>query len=192
MDSGSRVFWGLVTVLVGASVAFTIGAERQRRELRVAEVELATGDLVALDRVVDGDSLIVKNSDGQTVPVRILGIKSFPSEPEGDAAARIGKEAISTLERLAQGQPLRVQLAEQSKDTHGRTLATLYVAGEDVGMELVGRGLALVYTVYPFPGMSTYLQRQHAARGERRGMWADVQLSRRAELLTKDWERAEK
>jgi endonuclease YncB( thermonuclease family) len=186
------VFWGLVTILVGASAAFTVGAERQRRELRVAEAELATGDLVSLERVVDGDSVVVKNAEGQTVPVRILGIKSFPPEPEGDEAARIGKDAIAALERMTQSQPVRVQLADKPKDSHGRTLATLYVGGEDLGMDLVRRGVALVYTVYPFPAMSTYLQEQHGARAERRGMWGNPQLSQRAELLTKEWERSEK
>lgn len=192
MDSGSRTFWGLVTVLFGAAAAFAVGAERQRRELRVAEAELQTGDLVSLDRVVDGDSVVVTNGDGQSVPVRILGIKSFRPEPEGDASARIGKEAISTLTNLTTNQKLRVQLGEPPKDVHGRTLATLYVSGEDLGMELVERGLALVYTVHPFPGMSTYLQQQHAARAEHRGLWADAELGKRADVLVREWERAER
>jgi micrococcal nuclease len=118
-------------------------------------------------------------------------IKSFRPEPEGDSSARIGKEAISTLANLSENQKLRVQLAEPPKDVHGRTLATLYASGEDLGMELVERGLALVYTVHPFPAMSTYLQQQHAARAEHRGLWADAELGKRAELLVREWEQAE-
>jgi micrococcal nuclease len=192
VDSGSRVFWGLVTVLLGGAAAFAVGAERQRLELRVSEADLQTGDLVSLDRVVDGDSVVVKNADGQSVPVRILGIKSFRPEPEGDSSARIGREAISTLANLSEAQKLRVQLAEPAKDVHGRTLATLYASGEDLGLELVERGLALVYTVHPFPAMSTYLQQQRAARAEHRGLWADAELGKRAELLVREWEQAER
>jgi micrococcal nuclease len=192
VDSGSRIFWGLVVVLVGASAAFSVGAELQRRELRVAEVELQTGDLVSLDRVVDGDSVVVKTSEGQTVPVRIVGIKSFRPEPEGDGSARIGKEAIATLTNLTANQRVRVQLADPPKDRHGRTLATLYVAGEDLGLELVKRGLALVYTVHPFPAMSTYLEKQGSAKSEHRGLWADADLGKRADLLLSEWEQAER
>ncbi len=186
------MFWGLVAVLFGASGAFAVGAERQRQAITVAEVDLKTGDLVELERVVDGDSVVVKNAEGKTVPVRIVGIKAFRPDPEGDASSKIGREAIATLTKLAAGEPLRVQLAAEPKDAHGRTLATLYVAGEDIGMRLVASGLALVYTVYPFPAMPIYLSEQHGAQSDGRGLWGDPGLSKRAEVLTRQWERAER
>ena len=58
MDWGTRIFWSLVAVLLGASVFFAQGAEAQRSLAKAAEATLETGDLVKVIQVVDGDSLV--------------------------------------------------------------------------------------------------------------------------------------
>jgi endonuclease YncB( thermonuclease family) len=54
---------------------------------------------------------------------------------------------------------------------------------------MVTEGQALVYTVYPFTGMQTYLQAQDDARRQKRGLWGDPSVVDRAEGLIREWAR---
>jgi endonuclease YncB( thermonuclease family) len=189
LDPGTKFFWGLITVLVGASGYFGTKAEERRRELQKAETALVSDDIVRLSRVVDGDTVLVSNGQGQTVPVRILGIKAFNHEAQKDPAARFGLAAMDSLRRAFENKSARVVVGSPAKDKHGRTLAELHVNDEDVGLSLVREGVALVYTAFPFASMPLYLEEQAAARAERRGFWADPEIARRADLLVRQWRR---
>jgi diguanylate cyclase (GGDEF)-like protein/PAS domain S-box-containing protein len=79
--------------------------------------------------------------------------------------------------------PIRVLLNTTPKDKHGRYLATLF-ADEDIAIRLVRQGLVLVYTVYPFPAMQSYLQEQEQARAGRRGLWSNNTVAERTQCLT--------
>jgi endonuclease YncB( thermonuclease family) len=84
--------------------------------------------------------------------------------------------------------PVRVLLHSTPKDRYGRTIETLYVDDQDIGLRLIKEGLAMVYTVYPFPGMSLYLQEQELARAGRRGLWANSEATSRALALIREWQ----
>lgn len=150
---------------------------------------LQTGDVVQLDGVVDGDTLSVKSSTGDNTHVRLLGIKAFEAVPERDPMSRFGRAAIDAHNRLIDDAPLRVLVHTTPQDKHGRTIATLYVGETDVGLSLVQQGLAMVYTVYPFPGMPYYLEQQAKARAEKKGFWADAPAVARADQLAAEWRR---
>ncbi len=188
MDRGTRVFWLLLACLLGASVFFGVSAESRRRAVQRSEAKLDTGDIVRLARVVDGDTILVENDQKQDIAVRILGIKAFEDHPARDSASRFGAGAEQAMKRIMQDKPVRVLLNNPPQDKHGRTLAELFVGGKNVGLELVRRGLVMVYTVYPFPSMSLYLQAQEAARAERRGLWGDDAVAKRADLLGRQWQ----
>jgi len=188
VEVGTRFFWLLIAALLGAATYFGLNAESRRRAIQTSRTTLESGAIVQLQRVVDGDTLLV-DAAGQTVVVRLLGIKSFPIQPERDPASRFGKAAVDELRKITENQPLRVLLHDPPKDRHGRTLAELFVGQSDVGLELVKHGLALVYTVYPFPSMPLYQQHQEQARAERRGLWADERVARQADLMIAQWGR---
>jgi len=188
VDRGTRVFWLLLTCLLGASLFFGVSAESRRRAVQRSQATLATGDIVQLSKVVDGDTVLVDNADKQSVAVRILGIKSFEDHPARDVSSRFGAAAEQAMKKLMQDKPVRVLLNNPPQDKHGRTLAELFVGGRNVGLELVRRGLVMVYTVYPFPSMSLYLQAQETARAERRGLWGDEAVAKRADLLGRQWQ----
>jgi endonuclease YncB( thermonuclease family) len=78
-------------------------------------------------------------------------------------------------------------LATPPKDKQGRTLATLFVDDEDVALKLIGDGLVLVYTQFPFPAMHEYLHEQEKAKNEHRGLWSDPLATQRAQLLVQEW-----
>lgn len=189
MGRGALFVWTLIALLLGASLFFGIGAERQRRSLQQADTSLATGEIVSLSSVIDGDTVLVTTEAGAPVTVRLLGVKSFPSARDKDVTAVHGQAAEADLKRALEGQPIRVLLHTPPKDAHGRTLATLFVGGRDVGLDLISRGLSLTYTVYPFPSMPLYLREQEIARADRRGLWADPAAVARADALAASWKR---
>ena len=189
MDRGTRGFWALIGVLVGSAFYFGSNAEARRRAVQKSAGTLATGDVAHLDRVIDGDTLLLRNPAGESVAVRVLGIKAFDPKPDKDPASRFGKSAIDEIEKVAREEPIRVMLHSTPQDKHGRTIATLFVEDKDLGLTLVKKGLALVYTPYPFPSMPLYLTEQETAQAKKQGLWADGEIAKRADLLAREWRR---
>jgi len=188
VDRGTKVFWALIAALLGASLFFGVNVERRRRLIHPA-AELHDGDLVTVTRVVDGDTLVVTTESNASATVELLGIETFDATRRFDDAARFGSLATDELRRLAQGQSVRVMLHGPPRDKRGAHLAHLYVGETDIGLELVKQGLALTYSVYPFPSMSLYAEDQAEARAQRRGLWADDKVAKRAGLLELQWRR---
>lgn len=187
MDRGSRVFWGLVVALGTASTFFGVSAERARRSVQQAAADVETGDLVELASVLDGDTVLVTTRAGGQVTVRIVGVKAFSADAALDDTRTYGREATDVLRGTLQGKPARVLVHAPRKDARGRTLASLYVDDRDVALELIGRGLVLVYTAYPFPGMTAYLEAQGKARTQKVGIWSSPGATARAEGLSREW-----
>lgn len=189
MDRITIAFWALVAALLGLSAFYGINAYHFQAANQQKDVVLASGDIVRLMNVLDGDTLVVAKAGQGNATVRLLGIKTFESKHGKDDAAFHGKAAEEAVKRLAGDKPLRVLLNTPAKDRHGRTLATLYHGGEDIGLGLVTEGHALVYTVYPFSGMQAYLQAQDDARRRKLGFWGDPGVVERAEGLLREWAR---
>jgi micrococcal nuclease len=187
LDTGTRIFWTILAALLGASVFFGVQGERQRGEAQKAGASVQTGDLVTLASVTDGDSIVVTNPAGDTVALRILGVKAMEGAPGKDPFAVYATEAANALRRTLGDKPARVLLGVPPKDKHGRALATLFVDDRDVGLGMISDGLALVYTAYPFPAMQRYLDEQSRAKADRKGLWADPVATARAELLLGVW-----
>lgn len=188
MERATAAFWLLVAALLGASVFY--GSEVWRFRAAAKEATLASGDVVQLQSVVDGDTLVVTKEGQGNATVRLLGIKTFDAKLGKDETAVYGRAAEEAVKRLAAEQPLRVLLNNPPKDRHGRTLASLYAGGDDIGFVLVARGHALAYTEFPFPNLQTYLQAQRAAREQRLGLWADAAMAERADALAREWAKA--
>jgi endonuclease YncB( thermonuclease family) len=187
VDRGAWIFWTLIAALVGASIFFARGAEEQRREARAAVAKLESGEIVSLAEVVDGDTLLVQTAADDKVSVRLLGVKAFDTKLDKDVTGAYGQAAVDALRRTLEGKPIRVLLHSTPKDKYGRVIATLYVDERDVGLELVKEGLALAYTVYPFPTMQIYLKDQELARADRRGLWGNPDAVVRADALALEW-----
>ena len=187
MDRRTLAFWGIIAVLVAASVFYGTSAEKQRRSVQSAGGKIESGDLVKLVKVIDGDSLLAVREGQAPVSIRLVGIKSFDAKVEKDIVTPFAQAAMETIQRSMADRPARVLLNATPKDKHGRYLVTLYVDDEDLGMRLVRQGLALVYTVYPFPAMQSYLQEQEQARAGRRGLWSNAAVAERALALIREW-----
>lgn len=192
MERSTLAFWTVVFAMLGAAAFFGLNAEARRREAQKSEAAVETGEIVTLERILDADTITVRKEGGETVAVRIVGIKAFNPQPAREPTARWGLAARDALEKACREKPIRVMLGTPPQDKHGRTLATLYVDDRDVGLDLVRAGVALVYTVYPFPSMSMYLGEQEAAQGKQKGLWGDAVVAERARLLSQEWRRQAK
>ena len=187
MDRITIAFWTLVAALLGMSAFYGVNAWRFTAANQQKDAQLASGDLVKLVKILDGDTLVVAKEGQGNTTVRLLGIKTFESKHGKDEAALQGKLAEEAMKRIAEANPLRVMLNSPPKDRHGRTLATLYKGGEDIGLLLVAQGNAMVYTVYPFANMQIYLQAQNEARRQKLGLWGDPAVVEKAEGLIREW-----
>lgn len=123
---------------------------------------------VPLVRVIDGDSLAVRN-DAMPLTIRLSGIDAVEyrqSCVRGGADWPCGREARSALERLAKRGPLLCTLS--ARDHYGRTVATCRTAagpdGIDLGGEMVRLGWAVAIG-------DSYFAEESAARAARRGIW---------------------
>jgi endonuclease YncB( thermonuclease family) len=187
MERSTIIFWSLIAVLLSASFFFGLSAERQRKSVQAGSGKIDSGDLVRLVRVIDGDSVQVVREGQPAVTVRLVGIKSFDAKVEKDVVTPFGQAAVETLGRLLADRPIRVLLYSTTKDKYGRYLATLYADDRDVALHLVRQGLVLVYTVYPFPTMQTFLSEQEQARAARKGLWANSAATERAMAMINEW-----
>ena len=187
MDRPTFAFWAVIVMLIGASAFYGINAEKQRRSVQSAGGKIESGDLVRLIKVVDGDSVVAAREGQTPVTIRLVGVKAFDAKVEKDVVTPFAQAAIETLQRSMADRPIRVLLNTTPKDKHGRYLATLFADDEDIAIRLVRQGLVLVYTIYPFPAMQSYLQEQEQARAGRRGLWSNNAVSERALALIREW-----
>lgn len=80
MDRVNVFFWTIISLLLSASVFYGLNAEKQRQLMHHGGGSLQTGDIVRLEKVLDGDTVLVAE-DGETPStIRILGIKAFEAK----------------------------------------------------------------------------------------------------------------
>lgn len=189
MDLATRIFWFTVTALLAAAFFFGVQSLQHEGSRVLREAALESGDVVAVSTVLDGDTVVVNRDDAGRATVRLLGIKAFEAKQAKDAQALHGRAAAEALRSRIQGEVLRVLTHTPPRDRQGRTLAALYAGTDDIGLWMVSQGHAMVYTVYPFTQMSTYLAAQQDAKKQRKGLWANPALREQAEALAVQWER---
>jgi endonuclease YncB( thermonuclease family) len=187
MDRSTVLFWSLIAVLLSASLYFGLNAEQRRKSVQAGSGKIDSGDLVRLVKVIDGDAVQVVREGQAPVTVRLIGIKSFDAKIEKDVVTAFGQAAVEALQRMMSDRPVRVMLNATPKDRNGRYLATLFADDRDIALHLVSQGLVLVYTVYPFPAMQSYLREQEQARAGRRGLWASAATTERALAMINEW-----
>lgn len=187
MDRRTILFWTIITLLMAASAFYGLNAETQRRSVQSAGGKVESGDLVKLIKVIDGDTILAARDGQEPVTIRIVGIKAFDAKVEKDVVTPFAQAALENMHRSMNNRPVRVLLNSTPKDKRGRYLATLYADDEDIAIRLIRQGLVLVYTVYPFPAMQSYLQEQEQARAGRRGIWANAAATERALALIREW-----
>lgn len=87
---------------------------------------------VKLLRVVDGDTIIVKNSNGEEMRVRLIGVDTAESvHPNADKNTVDGEQASNyTKKQLKIGKKLYLEYDEEKNDQYGRTLAYVWLSNK--------------------------------------------------------------
>lgn len=120
--------------------------------------------------VHDGDSFTLDTGDSR-IEVRLSGIDAPEhTQPYAEASRR------HLDERLGRGV---LALVPHGVDRYGRTLATVYADGVDVGLEQIRAGLAWHFERYARDqepaAREAYAAAQRQARQQRTGLWREAE-----------------
>lgn len=141
-------------------------------------------------RVIDGDTVEVRFTNGEVDTVRLIGVDTpetslsnqdpseygIPDTPSGsDWLLMWGENAESFANSELAGTEVLV-VTDPEGDTrgyYGRLLAYIYYSdGENFGYTLLERGYARVYTGAEFTLEDEYLQAESVAQDANEGLWA--------------------
>ena len=118
-----------------------------------------------IDRVVDGDTLMVLDGSNRQRAIRLLGIDA----PE--LTQEFGQKALSGLSRLTAGQPVTAECHRLGPTD----LCRVRIGGKDIALELVREGMAWWNPQHA--GLQTneeradYQQAEFNAKIHRLGLW---------------------
>lgn len=125
---------------------------------------------------VDGDTLRIREADGELAYVRLVGIDTgedvkpgYPVECGSRAAAR----SMDALAPEGATVALRYDSVADHEDAYGRILAHAWVEGRSLELAQLRRGWAYVYRYHGqrFDGLGRFYAAQDSARAADRGVW---------------------
>jgi micrococcal nuclease len=139
-------------------------------------------------RVVDGDTIHIRTSEGVEATVRLIGVdapemNSHNNRPPDHYAEQATKYARARLD----GKTIRLRLDDpQTRDRYGRLLAYVYLNESDnFNLDLIHDGEAYAYRRYPHTFSAQFETAENEARKKRRGLWNDVTESQMPEWRRK-------
>lgn len=160
----ARAFLALVVLLVAAFL---------RPPAVAAEPVTATAQVL---RVVDGDTIDIRDDVRGRLRVRILGIDTPETKKPGYTVGCWGPEATEFARANMVGQRVALQPdpTQDRTDRYGRTLAYLVRAdGWDYSVEAARAGMAhaYIYGGHPVARYSAIAAAEHEAQQAHRGLW---------------------
>ena len=162
----------LVFVLGASSVGVGCGREPAVAPSPGAGVALPAGLDTTVQRVVDGDTLVI---DGG-LPVRLIGVDTPETKDPRRPVQCFGREAAAFLTSLLpKGTGVRLVGDVEQQDQYDRTLAYAYRLpdGLFVNAELVRNGYAQVLTIAPnVAHADDFVALAAEARAAGRGLWS--------------------
>lgn len=136
----------------------------------------SSGDQAEVIRVVDGDTVRVRTSEGEGLSVRILGISAPELTRDGSQAQCYAEASRSNLQDLLpEESPVTLvrDPTQDNFDTYGRLLRYVEFEGEDVGRAQIRDGAATARdSATPPTRHQSYLAAQARARARSIGLWS--------------------
>lgn len=126
-----------------------------------------------MDRVVDGDTVHLKDPVLGSTKVRMLSMDAPETNYQGKSQGKYGEEATEELKQLLpEGTKVKVILGKEEKDNYGRLLAHIEKGKTDINEEMIRQGKAVPYFIYPnFDRFEAYRDALKEAKEEGRGIW---------------------
>ncbi|MEX1366994.1 MAG: thermonuclease family protein [Nannocystaceae bacterium] len=186
--SSNHVYWVVVAALTLSTWFFATNVQRQRSQLRSDHsVQIDSGTVVEVVRVIDADEVSVRPEGGGTFVVRLLGVKGFSTTVNEPGLSGLGQNAVTNLERFVADKEVRVVFDELDADRSGRVLAYLEAEGQDVGEAMVQAGQLVTYTRFGFSREQQYLAAEAEARTKRTGVWGNYKALSRVQGWQDSW-----
>jgi micrococcal nuclease len=133
--------------------------------------DAGTAEQVLVERVVDGDTLVISGGDR----VRLIGVDTPETKHPNKPPEPFGAEAAEFTRRMVEGKQVELRYdTRETTDRYGRTLAYVYVDGHFLNELLIREGLARALTNYPFDAAMKQVFRaaEASAKAQRRGIWS--------------------
>ncbi len=165
----------LLMLAAGAALTFLVaagGGANKPAHAQVLEFQDATpGSTVVVDRVLDGDTVILRGSSQR---IRLANIDAPEmSHGYGRPGQPYSVQASRWLAQQLEGKP-GVTMKCVDEDRYGRRVCNFYRDGEHVNKAAVRAGVAWANTSNPrYLRDKTVLTAQEEARAARRGIWAE-------------------
>jgi micrococcal nuclease len=141
-------------------------------------LEIETQNALVLE-VIDGDTILVKLSNGSKEKVRLIGVDTPETVHPNKALEAFWKEASDYTKKLLSWQEIRLELDnENTRDIYGRLLAYVYIWDEMINKKLISEWYARAYLRYPFRYSAEFEKAQSEAKKEKRWLWADKELAK--------------
>jgi len=124
-----------------------------------------------VDRVVDGDTLVLANKGR----VRLIGADTPETVMPNHPVEPWGPEATEFTKRFVAGGEVQLQFDGRRQDKYGRFLAHVWVDDRMLEEELLRAGLATAETDYSYSAEAKdrFLAAEAEARAAGRGIWAE-------------------
>ena len=102
--------------------------------VQASEPRLVGGERAFVSSVVDGDTVVLRDSIEGMTQIRLVGLQApkLPLGRRGFKAWPLGEDSKSTLESLVLGQAITLKFGGRRSDRHGRILAHLLGSRRDV------------------------------------------------------------
>lgn len=140
---------------------------------------------VDLNYVIDGDTIVVTNSSGEDITVRLLGVNTPESKASEEYLEETGKEnndygllsSDYTKTYLKDKETLYLEYDAEQTDAYGRTLAYVYVKKNkklknQINYRLLEDGMAEVLIIEPNGKYKdAYIEAESKAKENRVGLW---------------------
>jgi endonuclease YncB( thermonuclease family) len=121
-------------------------------------------------RVVEGDTLVVQDSNKAQHEIRLLGIDA----PEFKQA--YGAKSTDNLSNLVAGRFVVIDYSK--RDDNERIVGKVLLSRQDINLEQIKAGLAWQDKMFSVgqneSDRQLYSQVEHQARKEKRGLWFDI------------------
>lgn len=132
-------------------------------------------EVVTIDRVIDGDTVIVEFDNGQTERIRLLLIDSPETvhpekepQPFGEEASEYAKEI------LQEGKEVELEKGNPVRDNYDRLLAYIWIDGHNFNQLMIEEGYARVAYVYE-PNtkyLGEFEEAEQQAKKEGKNIWS--------------------
>jgi len=135
-----------------------------------APPEVLAEGLYEVERVVDGDTLLLANR----ARVRLIGADTPETVKPNHAIEPWGPEAAQFTQQFVAGGQVRLEFDRERLDKYGRFLAYVWVGDRMLNEQLIRAGLARAEPQYHYsPAMKTRFRRAEAdAKSAERGIWS--------------------